>query len=193
MKKSWRLGALFLLTFCLTGCGERFEPTESTIYITGKGEVKSAVMESFEEDYYDFSELTENVEEEVEAYCLDKNDEALTVEALTCSEDMVTLIMNYQTAEAYAEFNDVLLFAGTCQEASDAGYVPEGLYDAEGEETVYDAEEMKNLKVIVTEENLCIQTSGKIKYVSDNVILLDKKLAKAVETGKSHPAFVIYK
>lgn len=193
MKKSWRLGALFLLTFCLTGCGERFEPTESTIYITGKGEVKSAVMESFEEDYYDFSELTENVEKEVEAYCLDKNDEALTVEALTCSEDMVTLIMNYQTAAAYAEFNDVLLFAGTCQEALDAGYVPEGLYDAEGEEAVYDAEEMEHLKVIVTEENVCIQTSGKIKYVSDNVILLDKKLAKAVETGKSHPAFVIYK
>lgn len=193
MKKSWRLAALFFVTFCLTGCGEKFEPTESTIYVTEKGEVKSAVMESFEEDYYDFSELTDEVEDEVRAYCLDKNEEVMTVESLTQSDDMVTLLMNYQTVGAYAEFNETLLFNGTMQEAVKAGYIPEMLYDTEGQETVYDAESMDGLKVIITDENVCIQTSGKIKYVSDNAILLDKKLAKAVETGKSHPAFVIYK
>lgn len=193
MKKSWRLAALFLVTFCLTGCGEKFEPTESTIYVTEKGEVKSAVMESFEEDYYDFSELTDEVEDEVRAYCLDKNEEVMTVESLTQSDDMVTLLMNYQTVGAYVEFNETLLFNGTMQEAVKAGYIPEMLYDTEGQETVYDAESMDGLKVIITDENVCIQTSGKIKYVSDNAILLDKKLAKAVETGKSHPAFVIYK
>lgn len=193
MKKSRRLAALFLMTFCLAGCGEKFEPTESTIYVTKKGEVKSAVMESFEEDYYNFSELTDEVEDEVKAYCLDKNEEVMTVESLTQSDDMVTLLMNYQTVGAYEEFNETLLFNGTMQEAVKAGYVPEVLYDTEGQENVYDAESMDGLKVIITEENVCIQTSGKIKYVSDNVILLDKKLAKAIETGKSHPAFVIYK
>ena len=54
-------------------------------------------------------------------------------------------------------------------------------------------ESLADLKVIVTEESVCIQTSGKIKYVSDNVTVLDKKLAKAMEAGKTHPAFVLYK
>lgn len=193
MKKSWSVAVLLALTFCLTGCGDKFEPTESTIYVTTKGEVKSAVMESFEKEYYDFSELTETIEDEVEMYCLDKNEEALTIESLTLEEDVATLIMNYQTVEDYEKFNEALLFSGTLQEAVDAGYEPESLYDTEGQEILYDAETMSDFNVVVTEESICIQTSGKIRYVSDNVILVDKKLAKAVETGKSHPAFVIYK
>ena len=53
--------------------------------------------------------------------------------------------------------------------------------------------EMGMRPVIVTEESVCIQTAGKIKYVSDNVSIVDKKLARALEAGKGHPAFVLYK
>ena len=80
-----------LLNFCmvltaalfLAGCGNDFEPTESTIYVTSKGEVVSAIMEDFDKAYYDFDELSENVYKEVRSYCLDINDEAIFVESLT--------------------------------------------------------------------------------------------------------------
>ena len=190
-----------LLNFCmvltaalfLAGCGNDFEPTESTIYVTSKGEVVSAIMEDFDKAYYDFDELLEDVNKEVKSYCLDVNDEAIFVESLTKESGIVTLQMQYQTAEDYAAFNEVLLFVGTYAEAASAGYLPEELHDAEGEAADTESEKLDNLKVIVTEESVCIQTAGKIKYVSDNVSIVDKKLARALEAGKGHPAFVLYK
>ena len=193
MKKTLKFGLVVGLTFLMTGCGNEFEPTESMIHITSKGEVQSAVVESFDEPYYDFEELSDDVNDAVKGYCLDKNEESITVESLTEEDDTVSLIMNYQSVEDYADFNEVLLFAGTFAEAIDTGYQPDSLYDAEGVSVDLDIEQMENLKVIVTEESICVQTNSKIRYVSDNVTVLDKKLAKAMEAGKKYPAFILYK
>lgn len=193
MKKSLKFWLVVGLTFLMTGCGNEFEPTESMIHITSKGEVQSAVIESFDEPYYDFKELSDDVNDAVKMYCLDKNEESVTVTSLTEVNDTVSLIMNYQSVEDYADFNEVLLFAGTFAEAIEAGYQPDSLYDEEGTSADFNEEQMEDLKVIVTEESICVQTNSKIRYVSDNVTVLDKKLAKVMEAGKNHPAFVLYK
>lgn len=193
MKKTLRFCLIMITALLMVGCQEKFEPTESTIYITSKGAVQSALMESFDKDYYDFEEFSEDVKKEVKSYCLDVNEEVITIESLTQENDMITLMMNYQTAEDYAAFNEVLLFTGTYAEAVDAGYVPDELYDTEGQIADMDSEKLDDLKIVVTEEDFCIQTSGKIKYVSDNVSVIDKKMAKSMEAGKNHPAFVLYK
>ena len=193
MKKSLNFCLILSMLLLLTGCGNKFEPTESTIFITSKGVVQSAVIESFDKDYYKFDELKEDVEKEVKSYCLDVNEEVITVTSLTETEDIVTLQMQYQTVEDYAEFNDVILFSGTLTEAIAAGYQPGTLQDAAGQTVEIDLEKNGNLKVLITEESICIQTSGKIKYVSDNVTILNNKLARALEAGKKHPAFVLYK
>ena len=194
MKRILNFCLIFTITLLATGCGSKFEPTVSTIYVTSKGEVKSAIVESFDKAYYDFEELSEDVQKEVTAYCLDKNqEEAAVVESLTLGEGEVSLFMNFQTVDDYIAFNDVLLFAGTYAEAVSEGYIPEELYDAEGMSVPTDSEELDKLKVIVTEESISVQTHGKIKYVSDNVSIVDKKLARAFEAGKTHPAFVLYK
>ena len=193
MKKSLGIGLILTAAVFLTGCSNQFEPTESTIFVTSDGAVKSAIMESFDKAYYDFDELSEDVEKEVKTYCLDVNEDVITVESLTQNGDMVSLFMNYASVEDYTAFNDVLLFYGTYADAVKAGYVPEELYDAEGQNVEPDMEALDNLKVVVTEESVCIQTSGKIQYTSDNVTIVDKKLARALEAGKTHPAFVLYK
>ena len=193
MRKLLNFCAVMTAALFLVGCGGSFEPTESTIYVTSKGEVFSAIMEDFDKAYYNFDELSENVNKAVKSYCLDVNDEVVSVESLTKDSGMVTLKMKYQTVEDYVTFNEVILFAGTYAEAVDAGYLPEELHDVEGEFADTKSEELDNLKVIVTEESVCIQTAGKIKYVSDNVSIVDKKLARAFEAGKTHPAFVLYK
>ena len=193
MKKRWSFGWVLVLVFLCTGCGQKFEPTESTIFVTSKGIVHSAIMESFEKSYYDFDELYKSVEKEVKSYCLDKIEEVIKITSLTEGNDEVTLVMEYETAKDYADFNEVVLFSGTFAEAVEEGYLPNTLQDAEGMDAEIDLEKQGNLKVLVTEESVCIQTSGKIKFVSDNVTVLDKKLAKAMEAGKTHPAFVLYK
>lgn len=190
-----KLNFLLILSMALlvSGCSQKFEPTESTIFITSKGLVQSAVIESFDKSYYDFDELYETVEKEVKSYCLDKNEEVVTINSLIEENNSVALLMDYQTAADYAEFNEILLFSGTFSEAAAVGYLPEELYDVEGNSVEVDLDKLGELKVVVTEESVCLQTSGKIKYVSDNVTILDKKLAKAMEAGKTHPAFVLYK
>ena len=190
-----KLNFLLILSMALlvSGCSQKFEPTESTIFITSKGLVQSAVIESFDKSYYDFDELYETVEKEVKSYCLDKNEEVVTINSLIEENNSVALLMDYQTATDYAEFNEILLFSGTFSEAAAVGYLPEELYDVEGNSVEVDLDKLGELKVVVTEESVCLQTSGKIKYVSDNVTILDKKLAKAMEAGKTHPAFVLYK
>ena len=193
MKKSLNFWLVLVFAFVLTGCGNKFEPTESTIFVTSKGNVQSAVMESFEQPYYNFDELYEGIQKEVKAYCLDKNEELITIESLVEEDDSVTLLMEYHSVEDYAAFNDVLLFSGTFADAVDAGYMPESLCSVEGEYTEIDLDEHGKLHVIVTEESVCVQTNGKIAFTSDNVAVLDKKLAKAMEAGKNHPAFVLYK
>ena len=193
MKKS--LGLCMVLTgaLLLSGCGQKFEPTESTIFVTSKGVVKSAVMESFEEDYYNFTELTGKIESAVQEYCANGNEGAVEVESLTEADGMVTLQMQYANAAVYSEFNDMVLFSGTLSEAKLAGYSWEELYDPQGQLVEVTAEEENTLKAIITEENVCIQTVGKIKYISDNVTMIDSKLARALEAGAGHPAFVVYK
>lgn len=193
MKKALNFGLFLAAGIVLTGCGGKFEPTESTMFVTSDGAVRSAIMESFDKAYYDFEELSEDVQKEVKAYCLDLNEEKIVVESLVQEGDMVKLFMNYETVEDYIAFNDVLLFTGTFADAVEAGYKPEELYDAEGNSVELDMEQMGEMKVIVSEESICIQTSGKVRYVSDNVTVVDKKLARAMEAGKAHPAFVLYK
>ena len=194
MKRILNFCLIFTTALLVTGCGSKFEPTESAIYVTSKGAVKSAIVESFDKAYYDFEELSEDVKKEVQTYCLDKNnEEAVVVESLTRGEGEVSLFMNFQTAGDYAAFNEVLLFTGTYAEAVNEGYIPMELYDAEGISVPTDSKELDELKVIVTEESISVQTHGKIKYVSDNVSIVDKKLARAFEAGKTHPAFVLYK
>ena len=193
MKKS--LGLCLVLTgaLLLSGCSQKFEPTESTIFVTSKGVVKSAIMESFEKGYYNFEELSGEIESAVQTYCAGENEAAIVVESLTEADDMVTLQMQYANAEVYSEFNDMVLFSGTLSEAEAAGYSFNELYDLEGQLAELTAEEENTLKVIITEEEVCIQTSGKIKYVSDNVTTIDAKLARALEADVEHPAFVVYK
>ena len=193
MKRALSFTLVLASAILLMGCGQKFEPTESTIFVTSKGVVKSAIMESFDKSYYDFDELYKSVEKEVKVYCLDNIEETVTLTSLTEENDSVTLLMDYQTVEDYANFNEVLLFSGTFAQAVAEGYLPDTLHDVEGITAEIDLEKQGDLKVLVTEESVCIQTSGRIKYVSDNVTLMDKKLARALEAGKMHPAFVLYK
>ena len=193
MKRALSFTLVLASAILLMGCGQKFEPTESTIFVTSKGVVKSAIMESFDKSYYDFDELYKSVEKEVKVYCLDNIEETVTLTSLTEENDSVTLLMDYQTVEDYANFNEVLLFSGTFAQAVAEGYLPDNLHDVEGITAEIDLEKQGDLKVLVTEESVCIQTSGRIKFVSDNVTVLDKKLAKAMEAGKTHPAFVLYK
>lgn len=193
MKRTLGVCLLCAGALLMTGCSNKFEPTESTLFVTSKGMVYSAVMESFEAAYYNYDELTEDVQNAVGNYCGEANPEAITVESLVEENDMVTLMMHYETVEDYAKFNDVILFSGTLSEAVEAGYRPTNLLDAEGQPAKLDMEEHGALKVVVTEENICVQTTGKIKFVSDNVSIIDSKLAKTMEAGESELAFVLYK
>ncbi len=200
MKRLTSFLLIMMVALMAVGCGAKFEPEETAIYITSKGEVRSAVIESFEESYYDLEELRSDLEKSIDDYCLDQGESCITLETLEINEETgnAELWMEYETVEDYGAFNNVLLFHGTVAEAKEEGYFEDTyfedteLLDTDGDYAEL-SEEDDEYQVIISDEAICIQTSGKILYVSDNVSIEGKKLAKAFETSAEHPAYVIYR
>lgn len=125
--------ALLTAGFCLlvlTACGgaslpEKIEKT--TIAIDAKGAVTTYLVESFDKDYYDISELTSMAVEDAAAF----NTEAKSGEGVPVTVEKVELLENgtdarityrFDTAESYSEYMEGTLFYGTVSEALLAGY-----------------------------------------------------------------------
>lgn len=194
MKKSLKILLAVGLAACVAGCEKKdeFKPTESTIYVKSNGKVQTAVMDTFEESYYDLEELQEEVEYSIEEYCEIYGKDAVKLKSLKMKEEDVQLYMNYASVDDYQQYNDVLLFQGTLEEAERTGYLQEMTFtDTDGNEVKLPDD--GDYLAVITEESLCIQTSGKIHYVSNNVSVQGKKKAKSYEASESHPACIIYK
>ena len=108
------LSALALMT-ALSGCGSKFKPDTSSIYVKKDGTVVSADIESFEGSNYSEEELTTYVEDAVKLYnsehgaesaAYEEKDMELPVEvdSLKVEDGTATLYLNYETCSDYMEF-----------------------------------------------------------------------------------------
>lgn len=110
----------------LTACGSSFKATESTVYITDKGNVVGADIEDFNEEYYDKEELETYITESVDRYVAANGDGSIEIDHfdIVSSGEKGTkaqLYLNYATYIDYAQFKEVALFAGTLQQAKEEG------------------------------------------------------------------------
>lgn len=159
----------------LSACGNSFTADTATIYVEKNGKVISVDVDSFEEDYYDKTELQEYITEAVEAYTKDNGKGSVKIAELTTDSEVAKLTMEYQSVEDYASFNNEELFQGTVTEALAAGYDFETVFlkveDGEITErvTTKQVKASSDLKVVITDKNANIKIDGTICYVSENV------------------------
>lgn len=159
----------------LSACGTSFTADTATIYVEKNGKVISVDVDSFEEDYYDETELQTYITEAVDAYTKDNGKGSVKLTELTTDSEVAKLTMEYQSVEDYASFNNEELFQGTVADALAAGYDFETVFlKVENEKitervTAKQVKASSDLKVVITDTNANIKIDGTIRYVSENV------------------------
>lgn len=195
MKKWISAVCILVVMLAATGCGESFKPTVSSLYIQKDGKITQAIVESFEKDYYSFSEFQSMTEKEISTYNSSMGEEQVSVNQLELEGDTAYLLLDYVNAEAYSRYSEEFCFVGTVEEALDEGLSFDMVFkDPEYEE--YSAAEVtgqKSSHVAVLREEGVVQLETPVKYVSNNVdIISDRMLEVMAIEDEDEYAYIIY-
>ena len=125
MKKFIRLAMISVICASgLTACNVLHSSGEmvTSVSINKDGSISSRIVDDFGEDYYDEDGLKSMIEDAIADY--GRQSPASTVTLKTCKADdnMINVEMEYGDYKAYSGFNGENFFAGTVQEAYEAGY-----------------------------------------------------------------------
>jgi hypothetical protein len=173
------LAALALSVGLLSGCGDTYEATESTVFVEKDGTILSTDIEAFDPSSYDESGLQTYVEETIREYTEEHGKDSVKLKDLSFADGKATLSIEYASVKDYSEFNEIEMFTGSVAEALAAGYTFVGEYYEfqNGNQSLCDASAFLNTdgyKVVIIKANTDVHVSGKIKYASvTNVALLD--------------------
>lgn len=195
MKKWISSICLLVVTLLLGGCGSSFNPSASCLYIQKDGKLTQAIVESFEKDYYNLTEFESMMKKELNAYNQKFGEEKITVQRLEEKNDTLYLLLDYEDSDTYSEYNEVYCFTGTIEEALEEGLSFNMVFkDAAYEEfTAAKATEKKSEPVVVLREEGMVQLERPIKYVSNNVEVIDEKLVQVMPIeDENEYAYIIY-
>ncbi len=180
--------------FSLTGCGSA-APERTTVEVKKNGHVTHTIVEDFTESYYDLEGLKDTIEEACEAYNGAMGSELVTLEEAEVEDGVLTAVMDYRSASAYAGFNRQALFTGTVKEAYDAGYdLNQTLYPAQEDGGTIGKEGLLNLPkahILVIREAIDVRVWDKVLYHSDDVILQEDGSLTVTDSGKL--SFIVFK
>ncbi len=165
-----------LLPVFLTSCESTASEVRdsSRVELTKNGKIIEYTVEDFSASNYDIDELKDFVEEEIKAF-ESENKGRIHVRREREKNDTVYLTVRYNKVATFAAFNDVECFAGTLEEAEEAGYEVSLDFDPEEEEhTVY-------VFIIETDVNVsvpgnvkeCYCTEGEAELLSHNTVAVE--------------------
>lgn len=185
MNKYRKIGvtACILTVLTLAGCGRAKVPdvmNETSIAIAKDGTVTSYLVEDFDKEYYDISELasmaiteaadynTQNQTGEMVLVTVDK------VEVLEDGSGKVMVTHKYNNSETFTDYNDSVLFYGTVQEAVNAGYGLDAVKSVKDDTILSEEELVQNAEkhVIITKEKVKIYCPEKVTHVSEGAAVV---------------------
>ena len=171
--------SLFMGTMILAGCGAD-KDRETRLSLDKEGVVVSTIYESFDQDYYDISELSDMATEEISYYNSEYISPRITLDETTRieNEPYVKLVMTFDSSQDYSHFNQELLFFGTVQDAVDNGYeLSASLVDREGNKIDLGSGDFLDRHIVISSEKVIIDTPYNIEFMTSGVTLRDKKEA----------------
>lgn len=212
MKKVMRLkvlGALFLCVLGLTACGDTERQGTSSgkgadksnakdemvtsISVNKDGSIESRIVEEFEASYYDVAALRAMIEEAATDYSNETAAAEVSLKGCEVVGGKVNVEIKYNDYNAYAGFNGETFFAGTIQDAYQAGFdlnMTLKSVDSNGDKTISKQEllSMGDNHIVIfarpleEEEQpdgavMRINCYENILYVGDNVSAVGKKSA----------------
>lgn len=172
------IGVILLIVIIVIGifvfgsCGINYTETDTnTVYVLKNGKIVSTDIEKFDQNTYDSEKLKSYLASVVDTYNKENGEDSLKQKTLTIEENVATLVLEYADAKVYKDLNGVELFAGTIQEAKDAGYTFEDTFAKmkDGKATAATAEEFiggEEYKVVIIKSNTKVVIPGEICFVS---------------------------
>lgn len=194
MKKRRILAVMVGVMCLLSGCSKLSAPDESAVSIGKDGGITGTAVESLDKEYYDETELKTMIESEINAYKTSSGKDNIKLDKFSVDEQKAKLIIDYASAQDYANFNHVEFFVGKISEAQKSGVTFEG-----GFQSVEDGKVAKSgltssdvlkkdYQIVVMEEPVLVQVPGNILYTSDNVEVKGKSEAKIKSSGSEAAA-----
>lgn len=180
MKKCLTILCVLFLVLSMAACGSSFEPSVTSLYVQKNGELTYAVVESFEKEYYSFSEFQSMIDREVESCNSNYSEPAISVERLEVKDKTLYLLLNFTNADAYSRYNEEYCFAGTIEDALSAGQSFNLLFkDADYEErTTAEVTDKKDDQVLILQSEGIVQLEMPVKYVSNNVEIISDHMVE---------------
>lgn len=180
MKKCLTILCVLFLVFSMAACGSSFEPSVTSLYVQKNGELTYAVVESFEKEYYSFSEFQSMIDREVESCNSNYSEPAISVERLEVEDKTLYLLLNFTNADAYSRYNEEYCFVGTIEDALSAGQSFNLLFkDADYEErTTAEVTDKKDDQVLILQSEGIVQLEMPVKYVSNNVEIISDHMVE---------------
>lgn len=196
MKKALYILLLITCIPILTGCKKNLDLTlentdRSTLLVKEDGKIQAAILDVFDKDYYDITEFTQFINQEVESYNEKNGEGTIILDEVDKINNQVILILTYNSIKDYTSFNHVEGDLLSVQDAKSSDLnLPEIFYNKKGaslskEEAL---EKDKNF-VFYLKENIKVLVNGKIQYHS-NGDLISKSEVQATEDDVT---FIIYK
>lgn len=197
MKKISITLIISLILVLLVGCGSRIKTDESAISVKKNGKITGVSIEAFDKSYYSEEELSDFVEKTINEYQQENGDSSVKLESLKVEEGKATLYINYETPTDYAKFNGEELFVGTILDAMAAGYNLDTTYYEVSGTTLGTATSIDliddDYKVVIVKEKIRVIVPGKIKFVSDNLTIIDKNTVTPMNKNATGYSIIIYK
>lgn len=195
--------SLVVLTFAfafLVGCAKDVDLTTevvdiNTMVIREDGKVQVAIVDVFDEDYYEMEEFKDFITNEIDQYNADHGEGSITFDIIEQKDKKVIVVITYSNIEHYSAFNSTsgqLVSAATAKggDSNLQSKLPESFLDKKGE-TITSAQALKKdeYKVLVINENTKIIVEGKILYYSNG----DYIDSSSLQSAEEETTFIIYK
>lgn len=168
----------------ITGCGtagSAAKISQNGIYVDADGQIRLAVVEAFDQEYYDLSELTGMVVEEVAQYNGQHREAGITpvvmdeVAMVEGSGDLVKVVYRFADGKSYGAFQGETFYYESLDVAVAAKHVFTGevLFNEKGSITLDESSKakLKGKHVIVTDVKTRIVVPSEVLYYSEGVKL----------------------
>lgn len=187
MKKRNMIFLMAAMLCLLSACGKETDVDTNTVIIEKKGQITEAIVEDFEQPYYDQEELKREIEDKISQFNTQSGDgkEAVELEKIELEDKVIRVNITFPDSDAYTSFNEKQLFAGKVADVYARGYSFPQMKSVDGSQiSEADVLELGDKNAVLLEEQQQVKVHGKITHISDGISLVDEKTAVNLNEGQ---------
>ena len=188
MKKRNMIFLMAAMLCLLSACGKETDVDTNTVIIEKKGQITEAIVEDFEQPYYDQEELKREIEDKISQFNTQSGDgkEAVELEKFELEDKVIRVNITFPDSDAYTSFTEKQLCGGMVADVYARGYSFPQMKSVDGSQiSEADVLELGDKNAVLLEEQQQVKVHGKITHISDGISLVDEKTAVNLNEGQT--------